>query len=65
MTSIILRFRFNLLKNALAGVDNTYLYLFDYQLPVITEPKLRFTTRTVNGRPHHSPPSCTESLSVV
>ncbi|RDF15296.1 hypothetical protein CNR30_01410 [Levilactobacillus brevis] len=62
---INLRFRFNLLKNALEGVDDTYLFLFDHQLINGTKPKLRFTTRAVNGRAHHSPPSRTDSLVVV
>ncbi|MCT0497412.1 hypothetical protein EFM20_15475 [Lactiplantibacillus plantarum] len=47
---INLRFRFSLLKNALEGVDDTYLFLFDHQLINGTKPKLRFTTRAVNGR---------------
>ncbi|AYE60429.1 hypothetical protein CO218_15390 (plasmid) [Lactiplantibacillus plantarum] len=62
---INLRFRFSLLKNALEGVDDTYLFLFDHQLISGTKPKLRFTTRAVNGRAHHSPPSRTDDLVVV
>ncbi|RWZ42961.1 hypothetical protein EQG69_00350 [Levilactobacillus brevis] len=62
---INLRFRFSLLKNALEGVDDTYLCLFDHQLISGTKPKLRFTTRAVNGRAHHSPPSRTDDLVVV
>ncbi|RDF15357.1 hypothetical protein CNR30_01090, partial [Levilactobacillus brevis] len=53
---INLRFRFNLLKNALEGVDDTYLFLFDHQLINGTKPKLRFTPLAVHGLAHHSPP---------
>lgn len=42
-----------------------YLFLFDRQPISGTKPKLRFTTRAVNGRAHHSPPSRTDSLVVV
>ncbi|RWZ42783.1 hypothetical protein EQG58_15225 [Lactiplantibacillus plantarum] len=34
--------------------SSKYLVLFGYQLLVVTMPKHRFTTRAVNGHPHHS-----------